>query len=468
MPVTSKKQTMPAPAKPKPMKHQLVSLKFMAPKRAGTPVWVLDTSDPGTGKTFVQIMAWVAAMKKGEAMLVLAPKSLLDTAWAADIEKFAPHLRVSVARAENREEAFAVDADVYITNHDAAVWLAKKPKKFFARFVRCAVDEITAYKNPTTQRSRALIKIAGYFRDRIGMTGTPNPNGIVNVWNMAYFVDGGKRLGKSYYAFRQAVCEPRQVGPKKEMIQWVDKDGAEEVVYSMLSDITIRHRFADCIDIPPNYQYTLPYKLQPKQMRAYKEMAMTQIAALGKGKAITAINAAAVRTKLLQIASGAVYEHTGKYHLIDDGRYDLVMELVEERKHSIVFFLWQHQRDYMVEQARKRGIKYCVLDGGASDKARAEMVRDYQAGFYQVIFAHPASAAHGLTLTRATTTIWPSPTDNLEWWVQGNARAVRNGQKNKTETIAVLAEGTLEGKVYERLQAKDARMSNLLDLFAGG
>lgn len=456
------------PALPKPMKHQEASLKFLKPRRAGEPVRVFDMSDPGTGKTGVEIWAFAAAMKKGDAMLVVAPRSLLEAAWAEDFTKFAPHLRISVARAENREAAFAVEADVYITNTDAVKWLVKKPKAFFKRFTRLVVDESTAFKHHTSQRSRAISKIAKYFRDRMVLTGTPNPRSITDIWHQVLILDDGARLGGSFYAFRNATCEPRQVGPKKEMIQWVDKDGAEEAVFTLLADITIRHRFQDCIDIPPNYAYTIPYKMPAKQLRTYKEMAMTQIAAVGKGKAVTAINAAAVRTKLLQIASGAVYEHTEKYHLIDDGRYELTMDLIEERKHSIVFYLWAHQRDYMVAQAKKRGIKYAVMSGDTPDKARAEIVRDYQAGFYQVLFAHPMNAAHGLTLTRATSTIWPSPTDNLEWFVQGNKRAFRNGQKNKTETIVVLAEGVeVEKKVYANLMAKDARMSNLLDLFAG-
>lgn len=455
MPTTTTK-----PAKPKAMKHQVKTINFgMKTDR------MFDMSDPGTGKTFGQIMLFDKRRKKGDKMLVVAPKSLLEPAWENDIMKFAPHLRVSVAHAKNREEAFAADADVYITNTDAVVWLAKKPKGFFAKFKFIAVDESTTFKHHTSQRSRALNKIKVHFPVRAIMTGTPNPNSITDVWNQVYFLDDGKRLGNSFYAFRNATCIPRQVGSRKEMVQWEDKPGAEEAVFALLADITIRHRFEDCIDIPPNSHYTLPYKLAPKQMRAYREMAMTQIAALGKDKAVTAINAAAVTTKLLQISSGAVYEHTGKYHLVDTGRYELVMDLVEERKHSLVFFLWEHQRDQLVAEAKKRKIKYALYDTDASDKVRADMIRDYQNGMYQVLLAHPMSAAHGLTLTRGTATIWPSPTYNLEWFTQGNKRIVRNGQTEKTETIVILAPDTLEEKVYAKLTEKNARMVNLLELF---
>jgi SNF2 family DNA or RNA helicase len=455
------KPTKPAPPiKITAMKHQVVSVKFGMKQKC-----MFDMSDPGTGKTYVQIALFAKRRKKNEVLLVIAPKSLLEPAWENDIAKFAPELRVSVAHAKNREEAFEVEADVYITNTDAVTWIAKKPKKFFEHFNHIVIDEGTTFKHHTSQRSRALNKIKAHFEYRSLLTGTPNPNTITDIWNQANFLDDGKRLGHSFFAFRNAVCIPKQVGSRKEMVEWQDKPGAEEVTFALLADITIRHRFEDCIDIPANLQYTVPYKLTPKQMRAYQEMALTQIAALGQNKAITAINAAAVATKLLQIASGAVYEHTGKYHLVDKGRYELVMDLVEERQHSLVFYLWQHQRDLLIEEAKRRKLKYCVYDSTASDKTRADMIRDYQNGFYQVMFAHPQSAAHGLTLTRGTATIWPSPTYNLEHFVQGNKRTYRNGQKSKTETIVIIAPGTIEDKVYEKLQGKNVRMMNLLDLF---
>lgn len=453
-------------AKYKAMKHQTKSGKFMSTRKR-----TLDYSDPGTGKTYVHILEFLLRWKKMPAskrfaMLVVAPRSLLESAWKDDIEKFAPELTVSIARAENREAAFEVKADVYITNTDAAVWLAKQNKKFFARFNTLVIDEITAFKHPTSARSKAINKIKMHFEYRRGMTGTPNSLSITDVWNQANIIDDGKRLGSSWYAFRDTVCSAKQVGRSKHALKWEDKPGAEEVVFGMLADITIRHKRDECMDLPDNNQYTIKYHLTPKQLKVYREMALTQMAAVAKMKTVSAINAAAVVTKLLQISSGAVYEHTAKYHLIDTGRYELVLDLVEERKHSIVFYLWQHQRDYLVAEAKKRGIRFCVYDSRATDKQRAEMVRDFQNGMYQMFLGHPASMAHGLTLTRATATIWPSPTSNAEWWVQGNARHDRKGQTQKTETILILAEGTREDKVYETFMAKNTRMTNLLELFA--
>lgn len=455
----------------KPFAHQNVSIKHNR-----TNPLVFDCSDPGTGKTFVRIAGFAERRKKGGGcLLVLAPRSLLRSVWANDIRKFAPHLTVSVADAANREKAFAADADVYVTNVDAVKWLAAQKPVFFKRFSELVIDESTAYKHHTSQRSKAAAKIAKHFTHRCCMTGTPSGNTITDIWHQVQILDGGQRLGFSFYKFRDAVCTPTQVGRSAQAIRWNDKEGAEEAVFGLLSDIVIRHKFEECVDIPANHQYPVEYELTPRQMRAYLEMEETQLLTLalpsvtarlkGQAPVMTAVNAAAVATKLLQIASGAVYNGMGSYEIIDRARYELILDLVEQRKHSLVFFLWKHQRDELVAEADRRGISFAVLDGNTSDRDRDEIVQGYQAGVYRTIFAHPKSAAHGLTFTRGTATIWSSPTYDLEVFKQGSKRQHRMGQTSKTETIVVIAKNTIEQKVYDAMLVKDARMTNLLDLF---
>lgn len=462
-------------------KHQKQSITFGNKQHR-----MLDLSDPGTAKTRVQLELFAARRRKrGRCMLVIAPKTLLKTAWGNDATEFVPDMKVTLCYADKREKYFAEDSDIYVANTDAVTWLVKQKPAFFRRFDTLAIDEITSFKHYTSARSRAVNKIKKHFEYRSGLTGTPNSNTICDMWHPALIIDDGKRLGTSFYAFRSHVCVPEQVGPSKQMVSWKDKDGAEEAVFDLLSDITIRHKFEDCIDIPPTHKATMMYDLPEKQMKAYREMEITQMMTLGiqpsqakefaaarlKGQVfnnpnkVTAINAATVTTKLLQIASGAVYETPDKYHIVDTGRYELVMDLAEERKHPIVFFLWKHQRDQLMKEATARKLRFCVIDGNASDKQRTDMVRDYQAGFYDVMLAHPKTAAHGLTLTRGTSIIWPSPTYDLEWFSQANKRQARAGQTEKTEILVILAPGTIEIKVYEKLLAKNTRMGNLLDLF---
>jgi SNF2 family DNA or RNA helicase len=443
----------------KPFKHQLATQK----KMKKTAIF-FDTSDPGTGKTFGQIVAFAERRrKKGKSALVLAPKSLLESAWKEDIVKFAPDMTAIAAYAENREKAFAQDCDFYITNHDAAAWLAKQKPAFFKKFDTLIIDESTAYKNPTSQRSKAVAKIAKNFSFRSCMSGTPASNGIVNIWHQVYILDEGKRLGNSFFKFRASACVPEQVGPMPNMVKWVDRPGIENVVSALLKDISIRHVFEDCVDIPPNHRYARTFQMNKKHGLAYGEMEAEQMLVM-KDKVINAVNGAAVYTKLLQIASGAVYDGNGDYSLVDTSRYELVMDLVEERKHSIVFFNWEHQRDELIKEAEKRGVEYAVYDGSTASNRRTAIVQDYQKGKYQVLFAHPQSAGHGLTLVKGTATIWASPTYNLEHFLQGLKRVHRIGQTEKTETIVVIAKGTVDEKVWEVCQKKDARQRDLLEM----
>lgn len=311
-----------------------------------------------------------------------------------------------------------------------------------------------------------MAKISKYFKYRCCMTGTPNSNTICDIWHQVYILDGGKRLGNSFYKFRDSVCTPKQVGHNVQAVKWTDKEGAEEAVFGLLSDIVIRHEFEKCVDIPPNHRYSIDYDLTPKQMRAYLEMESTQMLTLaGKSPSVLAVNAAAVATKLQQIASGAVYDGTGGYKVIDNSRYEMCLDLVEQRKHSLVIFQWKHQRDALVAEADKRGLNFAVLDGGTSDKERDEIVKRFQMGLYNVVFGHPKTVAHGYTLTKGTATIWASPTYDLEWFKQGSKRMHRLGQTQKTETIIVVAKGTIDEKVYDMMTEKDGRMANLLSLF---
>ena len=408
-----------------------------------------------TGKTLVQIVDFAAQHKKDrKALLVLAPKSLLKAAWANDIRKFAPHLKVSIAWAHNRKEAFATPADVYITNIDAVTDLVKWPKTHWAGFGRIVVDESTAYKNPQSKRSKAVAKLAKHFEWRRLMSGTPMPQGICDLWHQVYILDEGKRLGTSFFNFRAQTCTPIQNGPSAQHIKWIDKDGIQDAVVALINDMVVRHQFEDCVDIPPNHQYARAIELSPKHARFYADFETSQLALI-EGKTITAINAAALNTKLLQVASGAVYNDQGGYSLIDNARYELILDLVEERKHSIVFYQWEHQLEELTREAKKRKVSYCVWN---PDKPNLE--QQFQAGMYQTMFAHPASAGHGLTLTRATATILASPTYNLEHYLQLYKRIYRIGQKEKTETIVIVGEGTRDEHAWARMLDKKIRQDD--------
>jgi SNF2 family DNA or RNA helicase len=426
----------------------------------------LDFSDPGTGKTRsqVDIIAHLRAQGVGPA-LVVAPKTLLYSTWVREVEKWQPHLTCAVAIAGKREKAFEENADVYITNTDAATWLLKQKPDFFKRFDILVVDEISKFKNPQAKRTKALMALSRYFKFRYGLTGTPIPNTLYDIWSQAFIIDQGEHLGNHFYHFRGTTCDPKQVGRSPHAVQWTAKPGMLETVGQLLAPISIRHDFS-LLNLPPNTLNVQAYKMSMKLRLQYEKLKKTAVLAL-KDDYIVGVNAATLLGKLLQVCTGTAYGELGDAVTLDTQRVDLVVELIKARQHSLVFFNYKHQRDALIaalEKQKKQKVTYCVIDGDTSDKMRDRYVDRFQRGMYTCMLAHPAAAAHGLTLTKATSTIWMSLTWNLEFWLQGNRRIHRKGQEKATETVVVIAEDTVESDVMEKLSAKDVSQQTVLDV----
>lgn len=426
---------------------------------------IFDMSDPGTGKTRAHIELFAARRKRGGGKaLITCPKTLMRSAWLADIQEFAPGLTVAVASAEDRKEmlehARRPDVDVLITNTDAIKVLGNLPASYWTTFDTWINDEHSAYKHRTSQRSKAAAKICRYFYYRAGLTGTPNPNSVTELWHQALLLDDGKRLGNNYYKFQSACCVPIPI-PNTVHVKWEDREGIERVVAELLRDITVRHEFDKCMDIPANTVRTIQFQLPKKVMAQYKKFENDAVLELETGD-ITAVHAAALRTKLLQVASGAVYDREHMTHLIDNSRNELVGDLVEEIDHSIVFFNWTHQRDGLAKELESRKISFEVLDGDATPKQRDAAVKNFQAGELRCLLLHPKTGAHGLTLTRGRRAIVASPFYEADLFKQAIHRVYRGGQTRKTETILISAPGTIETLVYRKQQDKAARMMDLL------
>ncbi len=432
--------------------HQEVTSDFIVKNP-----YVLVTSDPGTGKTRSVIDAY--AKRKNGRMLVLAPLSILEASWGDDIKKFQPNLTYAVAYSKNREEAFLGTEDIVITNHDAVKWI-KKNYHVLCGFDTLVIDEFTAFKNKDSQRSKACLKISEAFEYRIAMSGTPNSNTILDIWHPTLIVDGGERLGHRFYSFRSSVCTSRFNGFANE---WCDKPDAQEIVAAALSDINIRYELENCIDMPEQSVRAMYVQLPKKIRQQYTDLTEDSVLYTAAGT-VNAVHAGARVKKLLQLCTGAIYDEHGDVVSVHEERYDLVMQLVEQRAQSLVAFNWRHEKDAMVKIAEKLGISYAVIDGSVAAHKRKEIVDRMQAGQLQVVFCHPQSAGHGLTMTKAKTVIWASPTYNAEHYQQFNRRIYRAGQTQKTEIIQIAAKDTWETDVYNKLEGKLEKMEDLLSI----
>lgn len=437
---------------PEAYTHQLEASSFR--KKKGR---ILDLSDPGTGKT----RASIDAIDENSRTLVLAPKSILQAAWGNDIEKFRPTLSYMVAEGlkEKKISAFNSGAQVIITNHDSAKMLYQNPK-LLVGFKKLIVDEGTAFKNPKSQRSKAIKQLAKLFLEIELLTGTPIPNGICDMWHQVLLVDDGERLGKTFTRFKAMYTDTIWNGYKDLII---DKESAVEDVFNKIKDITIRNRLEDCIDIPEKRTQDVEFTLNHKHYGLYKELQKQTRVQLESGE-VDPVNSAVLANKLLQLASGAVYTEGGSYEIVDRDRYELIVELAAQTP-SVIAFFWKHQRELILEEAAKKKLKFGLIDGTVKGEDRLKVVEDFQAGKLDAVLAHPQSAAHGLTLTYGESTIWSGPTWNAEHYEQFNARIYRAGQTKKTRTVHIAAASTMEGYVYEKLATKTLKQDSFLEYF---
>lgn len=421
---------------------------------------VFDMSDPGTGKTAAHLLAYTER-KNPRRLLIVATRTLMRSAWGSDITRFFPFLGVTYADAGSREAAFKSRSDVVIINTDG---VKQVDEKWLADFDDLIVDESSYFKHASAQRAKAMARIAKRIPNRSLLSATPNPVSVTELWHQAFILDRGQRLGTSFTKFRYATQYPEQCGPSANHIKWIDKPEAELAAYSLLKDISIRHKFEDVMTgVPPTHKTVYEFELGAKAKKAYITLERDSLLAT-EGKVITGVHKAAVRQKLLQVCSGAAYSENGEYVVIDTARYELVADLMEERAHSIAFFLWRHQKEQMILELTKRGMTFAVIDGDTPDHRRAEIVNEFQAGQYQTLLLHPRTGAHGLTLTAADTCFIISPIIEADLMEQGIRRIYRGGQDKVTNIVYICAKGTVEELVYGNTQAKDERMKSFLNL----
>lgn len=450
---------------PKHWPHQLKSKAICKVQQR-----VLDFADPGTGKTRVHIENYAERLQR-KRLLVVCPISLMQPAWGIDLQKFAPRLSVGYCSAEDRMGAFQAGCDVVVINTDGVKWLelmCKKDKQFLAEFDHLIIDEIAYFKHPTSQRSKAMRNIAKHFKYRYGMTGTPNPNSVTELWHQALIIDDGKRLGMSFFQFRNSTQSAEQTGPSANHLKWTDKPGAEEAAWILLKDIVIRHDFEQVMThVPPNYRRSYELELPKKLRDIYNKFEKDAFVRLESGGIISTVQAGAIRQKLLQICSGAVYATTdddSNYQVLDTTRYELTADLLESRKHAIAFFNWRHQRVHLENELRKRGVAYAMIDGSVPVERRNDIVAEFSAGNLQSVIMHYKTGAHGLTLTRGDSCYFTSPIYEADYFKQGIHRIYRGAQDKPTNTVTMEAKNTVEQKVYEQLFDKGRRMKSFLDL----
>lgn len=391
-------------------------------------------------------------------MLVIAPKRVAEDTWSREHEKWdhLHELRISKVMGDqtSRIRALEADADVYVIGQDNVVWLIEyeqKRKKGWP-FDMIVVDELSSFKNPQAKRFRALRKAAPCASRVVGLTGTPSPNGLMDLWAEVYLLDQGERLGRTLTSYRDAFFRPGMRNGYM-VYRWEPRKGAKEQIEERISDICVSMSAADYLQLPKRIDNEIPVRLSPAELRQYQTMEEDQLLQLGDDETVAAVNAAAVMNKLLQMANGAVYTESGAAVPIHEAKVEALAEIVEATDEPVlVFYAFRHD----VEMIRKR-----IPD--AAELTGSEDIKRWNEGKIRVLLAHPASVGYGLNLQEGGHVIvWYGLTWSLELYQQANARLYRQGQEKPVIIHHLITEGTVDEDVIEALKRKDTSQAALL------
>lgn len=396
--------------------------------------------------------------------LVIAPKKVAEGTWGTEARKWdhLADLRVCtvLGTEAQRKAALQKTADVYVINRENVVWL----KDFYRNswpFDMVIVDEASSFKSHASKRFKALAAESSHISRMVLLTGTPTPNSLLDLWSQIFLLDGGERLQKRYTWFRDIYFEPDNRGPYGQVFSYRPKKGSEETILKKVSDICISMKAEDYLELPDMLFDTIPVILDQKAEKAYREMERQMILELPEDEeTISAMSAAALSTKLLQLSNGAVYDENGAVHYVHDCKLDALLELIEglrERgKNVLVFYQFQHDRERILERFRGTGL-IGTLDG-------PDAIERWNTGKTGVLLAHPASTAYGLNLQAGGShIIWFGLTWNYEQYVQANARLHRQGQKETVIIHHLVSSGTRDEDVMRALESKDQAQKYVLE-----
>lgn len=419
---------------------------------------ILDMGLGKTASTLTAIQELLYDYFEVSKVLVIAPLRVAQSTWSGEIEKW-DHLQglrlVKVLGSEKqRIEALHQPADIWIINRENTEWLVN----YYGRkwpFDAVIIDELSSFKNPRSKRFRALRKVRPLMKQVVGLTGTPAPNGLIDLWSQIYLLDQGERLGKTLTEYRNRYFIP---GRRNQNIvfEWIPKPGAEEAIYEKISDICVSMKAEDWLQLPGRIDNVIEVELPEKAKSQYKQLEKDLILPLVDSD-VTAANAAVLTNKLLQMANGAIYDEFGEAKEIHSAKLDALEEVVEAANGKPVMVAYAYKHD--LGRIRKRLKKYNprTLD---SDQE----VQDWNAGKIQVLLLHPASGGHGLNLqTGGNIIVWFGLTWSLEYYQQTRARLYRQGQTKRVIVHHIVAKGTMDEQVLKALTGKAATQNDLME-----
>jgi Superfamily II DNA/RNA helicases, SNF2 family len=450
----------------KPFAHQKETMIFLLQNKRA-----YNFSDLGTGKTMSHLWCadFLRVNDKVKQVLIIGPLSTMQSVWGSEIFFNLPHRRYKIVHGsrQDRVKALRSDVDFLIINHDG-ISIPEVEKEIIRKIISreiglIIVDELTAFKKHTTNRSKAMQRISqamGPDGGLQGLTGAPTPNGPSEAFGEAKVVNPWNPKVPRYFKAFQPMVE-YQVGP----YLWVATPNATEVVNQILQP-AIRFKRDDCIDIPECQYVERIVEFTDQQKKVYNKMKEDLLVEYEQGS-ITAVNAAVKMMKLLQIAAGSVKDDDGNVMKLDSTtRDEQLWEIFEEtgKKKLVVFAAFRASIKHLEEFFLSRKVNVATIHGDVKHETRAKHIQDFQDGDLQVLIIQPQSSAHGITLTASNTIVWYSLIASGEIHVQANGRITRAGQKRK-QLIYYLIGCKAEKHLLELLQGKGNMSRDVLSLF---
>ena len=413
--------------------------------------------DMGLGKTVITLTAlWQLVLDSFDVsrVLVIAPKRVAEDTWPKELAKW-EHLTgltssLVLGSAAERKAALQRKAFLYIINRENVAWLVKN---HYWDFDMVVIDELSSFKSNKAERFKAMKKVRPMVTRIVGLTGTPAPNTLMDLWPQMYLMDMGQRLGRFIGGFRDRFFLPDK--RNREIIySYKPREGAEDAIYALISDICISMKAADYLDMPERIDNRIEVSMSPKERKLYDDFQKDMVLSIGDEE-LDAVNAAALSNKLLQMANGAVYGEDKKIIPIHDRKLDALEDLVEAANGKPLLVAYWYKHDLQRIKARFKNAR-CI--------DTAKDIDEWNAGKIPLALIHPASAGHGLNLQDGGCTIvWFGLTWSLELYQQLNARLWRQGQKHTVVIHHIVTKGTHDEDVMRALENKDTRQSALIE-----
>lgn len=433
--------------------------------------WILEHPrcglflDMGLGKTVSTLTAVQQLIDDCEIdrTLVVAPKKVAETTWSTEAEKWEhlKGLKVVKVMGTERQRKMALDtpADVYVIGRDSFVWLTGIYGGMLP-FDVLVIDELTSFKSAKSQRFKAMRIATPTVKRVIGLTGTPAPNGFIDLWAQLYCLDMGERLGKSVTRYRETYFETHSWN--NIVVRCDLKKGCGEIIRNKIADICLSMQAKDYLQLPDLLTHTVKVELSPAMMEKYNRFEREKVLEFktehGDEPAnVLANSAAGLMNKLSQFANGAVYDEDRAVHEIHDEKLDRLAEIIEAANGSSVLVFYQYKHD--VERITRK-LKAYRVETYEGEK----QLKDWNAGNIDVLLAHPASTAYGLNMQQGGHYIvWFGTGWNLELYQQANARLHRQGQEHPVTVYKLLCAYTVDERAAAAIEGKKGVQQGLLD-----